>query len=406
MNNDISILKGSVFSIPLIIEDIASKEVICQRKLYVHVTKQEVTKKEDNYSFVSRQITAIAPEGCYHNVIDKARAQKMKRMQCDDSEWESIIDRLFPLTTTNDTNEKADIIMEARLSTKKENYHNGQLKEDTEILNDYVTITLKTKGRLSKTWGSIELSMVDDEEEDEDYMQEQDVFNWIDHLDNDNQRLCQEVTSIQEELQKTNQERTVYKQALQEMQQSHKRIITDLEDKFYRILEAKKQRIVELERFPDKLEGLNHDFIERNKLNLNRPLKREDLEEISDVDLEEYLPKRKKRNNKKDMSPQRDITNTDRQNSPSQNTENDTASSAEIEESDNNGITTSARISDKQIADKILGRQGSEDNKHEDNNNNKDNADNEQTNNNTDNNNSNSSDGTEISDSQSSQPSE
>lgn len=98
---------------------------------------------------------------------------------------------------------------------------------------------------------------------------EQNLFNWLDVLLLNNQTLNDELHASRQSNLLLKEENERYKNELEMSAIQHKNIIEDFLDKFYQVLNAKKDRIWELEdKNLTQLEGLNEKYIRQNKFNL------------------------------------------------------------------------------------------------------------------------------------------
>lgn len=293
------LLSGHVSSIPLAIEDINTKDVIKYTSLYLR-SSTDVTDSQSQFTNIS--LTAMNQEGTFHLIIDEsnyASFKKKRNLSCED--WELILRQFFPISNTNDNSHVENLTLSAKLVSVVDYYdpETKELRDDEELalVSEFITIDIKTKAKLPVTVGSIEIPYTDSEDVKwlEDINgKEQNIFNWLDLLIHQNQHISKELQIAQKRLSESNEEKDQYKNELENNSKQHEDIIYDLQDKFYQVLNAKKDKIWALEnKNLDKLEGLNEKYMCQNRLNLNNITI--DKEKILDTLDETYTSPRKRK---------------------------------------------------------------------------------------------------------------
>ena len=268
-------LSGCIQSIPLIIEDKETKKIIKKSSLYLHSSRNG--SEFENASFSNISLTAMNQEGSFHIDITKENCSKFRRKgHFTVAEWESIIQHLFPIDDYNEPSIADDLVVSAKFISLEQYYDpdTNELLDYVELplVSEFITIDIKTNAKLLITVGSIDLPYTDTENDLETssvIRSEQNLFNWLDVLLLNNQTLNDELHASRQSNLLLKEENERYKNELEMSAIQHKNIIEDFLDKFYQVLNAKKDRIWELEdKNLTQLEGLNEKYIRQNKFNL------------------------------------------------------------------------------------------------------------------------------------------
>lgn len=268
-------LLGCIQSIPLIIEDKETKKIIKKASLYLHSSRNG--SEVENSSFTNISLTAMNQEGSFHIDITKENCSRFKRKgHFTVAEWESIIQHLFPIDDYNEPSIADDLAVSAKFISLEQYYDldTNELLDDDDLplVSEFITIDIKTNAKLPITVGSIDLPYTDTENDlgtSSMIRSEQNLFNWLDVLLLKNQRLNKELHASRQSNLLLKEENERYKNELETSAIQHKNIIEDFLDKFYQVLNAKKDRIWELEdKNLSQLEGLNEKYINQNKFNL------------------------------------------------------------------------------------------------------------------------------------------
>lgn len=292
-------LSGCIRSIPLLIEDKETKEVIKRSSLYLHCSKHPSSHATD---FAEISVTAMNQEGCYNTIITKENCSELKRKgNYTDDEWEEIVSHLFPIEELAGPSKADNLTTSAKLISSK-SYYDTKTKElidddELPLVSEIITVDIKTKSKLPVTVGSIDIRYVDAESDvdiNKEILKEQNLFNWIDLLLFRNQVLGEELTTLRATNSSLTDENACYRSELELSTVQQKAIIDDIQDKFYQVLNAKKDKIWELEnKGLDHLEGLNQSFLAQNKFNLKNETI--DKDKIPDKLDEIYMTSPKKR---------------------------------------------------------------------------------------------------------------
>lgn len=268
-------LAGYIKSIPLIIEDKETKKIIKKESLYLHSSRNGSEIGKSNFTNIS--LTAMIQEGCFHIDITKENCSTFKRKgHFTFAEWESIMQHLFPIDDHHEPSTADDLVASAKFISLEQYYDpdTNELLDDVELplISEFITIDIKTNAKLPITVGSMDLPYADIENDLQTSVMirtEQNLFNWIDLLLLNNYKLNKELHASKQSNLLLKEENEQCKNELETSAVQHKKIIDDFLDKFYQVLNAKKDKIWELEdKTLKRLEGLNEKYINQNKFNL------------------------------------------------------------------------------------------------------------------------------------------
>lgn len=277
----------NTISIPLVIENRNGK-VIKQSYLNLGI------KSVNGYD---RIVTGAIHEGTYRFELKKSNVSSIrsyKDEKYDDAKWEEVVDQLLLYDKFQSKCE--DLIMTAKFVSDEKNYdEDGDLVEDFQTVNDYITVDIKTNGTLSRLYGSFQLKEVDDAT---------DLLYWLKEVVDLKDEMLMMYSKINNKYESVVKERDEFKTALDDNIDNHDKILQDLERKFYLVLDSKKRRIIQLtqELNKDDIEGLNEIYEESQKNNLDNLLKNKHKlpEKLDDI----YVSPRKRKANS-DISPRK-----------------------------------------------------------------------------------------------------
>ncbi|CUM56360.1 unnamed protein product [Debaryomyces tyrocola] len=362
-------LSGCIQSIPLIIEDKETKKIIKKASLYLHSSRND--SEFENSSFTNISLTAMNQEGSFHIDITKENCSKFKRKgHFNVAEWESIIQHLFPIDDHNEPSIADDLVLSAKFISLEQYYDpdTNELLDDDELplVSEFITIDIKTNAKLPITVGSIDLPYTDTENDLETssmMLSEQNLFNWLDVLLLNNQRLNKELHASRRSNLLLKEENECYKNESETSAIQHKNIIEDLLDKFYQVLNAKKDRIWELEdKNLNQLEGLNEKYINQNKFNLkNHTIDKDKIpDELDEVYTSPTKRKRTPDDSKKPVQKRRKrgtIANDAKEISDNENTEETPTHRITRSQDKSDHLAPATRVlSDREIVTSVLNR--------------------------------------------------
>lgn len=282
----------NLISIPLRIED-PNKKLIKNSDLFLRINGDENDNK--------RVITGMVPEGTYRAVIDEEQWHKGKTLTYNSDKWRRQMNKLLPLDVIGDKEEQSERAEQAEEDEKEEDeelqltgklimnpdsYEQGELKEDFEMVNEELILSVKTKGEtLSKTYGTFQMRQLDEAI---------DLFDWMKNLIDIKDRLAKEMVKDKRTIKESQQEITQYQKCIDETEKHHTEIIQDLSIGFQHILATKKEKILSLMSQTTEFK-VNEWYNEKNKNSLsNIKLDDNKLEQLPQ-ELPDRLRKRKGR---------------------------------------------------------------------------------------------------------------
>ncbi|CAH2351304.1 hypothetical protein CLIB1423_03S03246 [[Candida] railenensis] len=284
-------LQGKIINAPLVIEDENSHALIKNATIYIYSTFESDTLS----------ITSLIPEGTFQlklNSKDSIIKHRKVKDSFTDEQWLSTVKELFSGTYDNN-----DLELTGKYLTSSDNYVDGELVEDGDEENEdfernrhkYLSIDIKTSNKkLTITVGTFQvplMKVIGGEDETN-------LLNWLDLLISGHRGNIRIIKDLTKENTKLLNERDYYKKEVIKSATEHLEIMNDIESKFYRVLNAKKDKIWELEQKMKgndanfALVGLNEKYIEENKFNLNTDI---DIKEIPSKLRDELIKKRKVR---------------------------------------------------------------------------------------------------------------
>lgn len=314
-------LEGNVVSVPLILEDHASHTVIKTTSLYIH----SYLKPETSEIW----ITGMCQEGCFHALLDKTTIEKAISRGFTYEQWMEIIQ--LHLSGTQD--KMGALALSARYETLKDYYDEElELRDDEEmpVISETVVLQFKTVEALAKTKAKFLLSMVESGEDDL-IQKEQNLFNWIEKVLQDNTALKKRLAAATENMETFS---TISKNQQDELEASHrehKQIIEDIQEKLYAVLNAKKARIWQLEgKHPLKLDHLNEIFEAKRAQDLNN--RRIDVDNIPTTLDSIYVRERKRKGTTKEPAKKKIKKENEEEETILQQTEQNESTETDLEE--------------------------------------------------------------------------
>lgn len=256
-------MEGTIRKIPLKVEvESTGRSFKSRMFLYISQVKDGIS------------IGAMHDEGTFQTTLTKSGIQKLRQkkqaQKYGEGVWEDVVRDLFG--DYQRTKEAKELQITGRLLTANDyDIEKKELIEDDVVEGSKVWINIETTSKLPITVATFQLRAIDPEEDVEGFDPRGfQVLNWLDALCEQNERLRRIVATLTAERELLTEERDFKTQELNDIADEQQRVIEDLQDKFYQLLNSKKARIWELEgRDPHELDGLNQKYIEENKLNFN-----------------------------------------------------------------------------------------------------------------------------------------
>lgn len=198
-------------------------------------------------------------------------ARKLKA-DLDNEVWRQTLEFLFDADVFHEIKlpqENSNVVLQGKLYSMDAYDESGQLLKD-ELCEEIPSFELyvQTKGFLSVALGMIPLDYRDPDSCSAD---EADMLSWLLIATKQIELLRNELFKARLTSETFEKISAIKESEMAELTSDYKLIIRDFQDRFFQILQSKKQRIRELEGDSGvNLQDLNHGYVERSKLNLNR----------------------------------------------------------------------------------------------------------------------------------------
>ena len=240
-------------------------------------------------------VTALLPEGTYQaefTELDILQGRKRPEKDVDD-QWVTlmklllsgennsmkltIVDGQKPIDQDAKSAINAGLMREGRYLTQKKFYNaNGDIKEEENVIPaSELSLDVKTTGKLPITIGSYQLQLMREEEMDAN-PEETNLLNWMDLMIKQGRKTKQDINRLQSELTQKTAALEYYKVELAQTTKEHQAIMEDVEQKFYHVLNAKKDKIRELQGEDysevDVILDLNEGYRVKNKFSLDQKI--------------------------------------------------------------------------------------------------------------------------------------
>lgn len=244
----------------------------------------------------SLELVVACEEGLFSGVYDNHTFSKFKtNSDLKDELWLSMLESLLNVNLFKQEDLLADysnVVLRGRLySLESYDVVNGQLL-DTDLSQEAPEFELhvKSEGVLSVIFGAIPIQGIDpDSCLNDDY----DMLAWILIATSQIDSLRASLFKFKEEFQAYKVIAEVKEREVVELNADYQLILSDLQDRFFQVLNEKKIKIQELEGDSvSNLELLNNDYVKRSKLNLNR-VNIEDI--VINKESMQYKEKRKRK---------------------------------------------------------------------------------------------------------------
>lgn len=264
-------LQGRIITVPLDVYRRENEEYIKTSQLQVKI-QNKVADGEKSYSLLF-----ACQEGIYGSELSPVKIKRCKsKKDIGDSEWLQLFESLFTEDLLADDGgpegfETAEI---AGKLDSLENYdpETGELTEgDLADEAPALTIFIRSRGKLSVEYGSFQAQVKEAEEDDLEGKREIDILNWVLLQSNQLKLMAERLRGTDRELKEAKEDAKDTEEEIKQTIDDYNLILRDLEDRFYQVLNAKRQKILEL--LGDDMEDLKHlneTFEVNNRTNLNR----------------------------------------------------------------------------------------------------------------------------------------
>lgn len=264
-------LEGRIVTVPLDVYQRKNGQFIKSSKLHIKIKKHKIDGKK------SYSLLFACQEGMYGSDLSPTKVKRCKsKKDIDDKLWVQIFECLF-----NDDVMAGDIEAEAHetveIAAKLESLESYDSKTgeltDGDLADDPPTLTIliRSKGRLSIEYGSFQAQVREVDSQNIETKRELDILNWILLQSNQIIQLVKRIETSENELRKLQEDTETKDQEIKQTTDDYNTILRDLEDRFYQVLNAKRQKILELlGDNEDDIKHLNETFEVKNRTNLNR----------------------------------------------------------------------------------------------------------------------------------------
>lgn len=261
-----STTKERIISIPSSVTNRKTNEVV--KDAVVQLKIHRLDEKAE------LQIVVACEEGIFLQAFSQEALKNCKtKPDLDQQIWMLILDTLLQVNLFAQTSlptKYSTVTLQGKLYSL-ENYdpETGQLNGD-DLCEEPPEFELyvKTEGRLPVTLGMMVIPNKDPENCTND---ETDMLLWLLIASHQIELLRQSLLVCNKELQMHKDIANIKEQEIKEVTSDYQMILTDLQDRFFQVLNEKKKKILQLEGNPfTGLDILNSRYKERSKLNLNR----------------------------------------------------------------------------------------------------------------------------------------
>lgn len=264
-------LQGRIITVPLDVYRREDGEYIKTSQLQVNIQIKE-TDGEKYYSLLF-----ACQEGIYGSELSPVKIKRCKsKKDIDESEWLQLFESLF----TDDMlaeDGRPEGFENAEIAGKLDSLENydsktGELTEgDLADEAPALTVFIRSRGKLSVEYGSFQAQVKEADGDDLEGKREIDILNWVLLQSNQLKQLAKRLRDTDRELKEAKEDAKDTEEEIKQTIEDYNSILRDLEDRFYQVLNAKRQRILELlGDDTEDLKHLNETFEVKNRTNLNR----------------------------------------------------------------------------------------------------------------------------------------
>lgn len=264
-------LEGRIVTVPLDVYQRETDQFIKSSQLHIKIQSHEVDDKR------SYSLLFACQEGMYGSDLSSTKVKRCKsKKDIDDKLWTETFECLFnDDVMAGDTGVEPleSVEIAAKLeSLESYNSKTGELT-DGDLADDPPTLTImiRSKGRLSVEYGSFQAQVREVDSQDIETKRELDILNWVLLQSNQITQLVKRIETSENELRKLREDAKTKDEEIKQTTDDYNTILRDLEDRFYQVLNAKRQKILELlGNDEDDIKHLNKTFEVKNRTNLNR----------------------------------------------------------------------------------------------------------------------------------------
>lgn len=280
---------GRIITVPVTIVDRNSEKVVKEASAQVRIYPDKA----------QLHLLAACEEGLFEARMSSAKVKRAKSNQeLSAPDWLAIQNALFSSDVFEDAalpEKYQNAVLAGRLiSLEQYDAETGDLiGEDLSDELPEFELQIKTEGVLSVTYGTFTLPFKSTEDLSRQERAEGDLLRWMLLMGKQIEQLRERLFSAERSLGVLKDVVGTKEREIEELTSDYQLIIRDLEDRFFQVVNSKRERIWELEgNDKDDLKHLNEKYLKKNETNLNR-VTIEDII-IGDEDQRYALQKRKK----------------------------------------------------------------------------------------------------------------
>lgn len=226
-------LWGAMIQVPLVVKSIDGTFV---SRMFVRATPGDDGVR----------IHALFDEGTFYCELTLAQIEELRNGKDESTshEWTQFVTQAL----TGAGPLKLSGVLE---TTNRYDVHSHKLL-DEEVDDLQLTVSIQSGARVPVRLGTFAMAPLHDDSE------QQDVFTWLEDAVSMNETIKHKLEQCEQQRDQLKQEVAAREEEVRVADMDHRRILDDLQDKFYQVLTSKKMRIWQLEgRNPDELARLN-----------------------------------------------------------------------------------------------------------------------------------------------------
>lgn len=264
-------LEGRIITVPLDVYQRENDQFIKSSQLHIKIQNHEVDGKK------SYSLLFACQEGMYSSDLSPTKVKRCKsKKDIDEKLWTEMFERLFDdnvMAGDIEVEPHESVEIAAKLESLESYDSNTGELTDGDLADDPPTLTImiRSKGKLSVEYGSFQAQVREVDSQDNETKRELDILNWVLLQSNQITQLVKKIEASENELRKLREDTQAKDEEIKQTTDDYNTILRDLEDRFYQVLNAKRQKILELlGDGEDDIKHLNETFEVKNRTNLNR----------------------------------------------------------------------------------------------------------------------------------------
>lgn len=264
-------LEGRIITVPLDVYQRENDQFIKSSQLHIKIQNHEVDGKK------SYSLLFACQEGMYSSDLSPTKVKRCKsKKDIDEELWTEMFERLFDdnvMAGDIEVEPHESVEIAAKLESLESYDSNTGELTDGDLADDPPTLTImiRSKGKLSVEYGSFQAQVREVDSQDNETKRELDILNWVLLQSNQITQLVKKIEASENELRKLREDNQAKDEEIKQTTDDYNTILRDLEDRFYQVLNAKRQKILELlGDGEDDIKHLNETFEVKNRTNLNR----------------------------------------------------------------------------------------------------------------------------------------